>query len=258
MKEKNILLTGGSGNIGREIAKIFYENGYNIIFLGRNIDRLNSIKETLLKREKGWVEIVAYDAKAGKEKEIVNSLLDKYKHIDILINGAGMGYYESLEDLDDKITKDVFEVNFFAPIRLTKAFLWQKREPLWVINILSISSLLPVPFSGIYAASKAALYMEMESARGEFERDVRIINILPGRIESEFAKNAPGTKYFSHGGNRAKAEDLAKIVYKAFLSGKNKVIWPPKYRYILYFQRVFPKIYEKKMKNLKKEYEKRK
>ncbi len=251
----SLLITGGSGSIGKAIAEVFYENGYSIVFLGRNIERLEKIRDGLLKGDKGWIDIVRYDAKEKREKEIVDEVFRRHKDINILVNGAGIGYYESLSDLDDEITEYIFQVNFFAPIRLTKAFLSQGGSHLNIINILSISARLPVPFSGIYAASKAALYMEMESARGELPPSVKILNVLPGRIESEFSKNAPGTKYFSHGGKRASAEDLAHVIYKAFLRGKREVIWPVKYRYILYFQRMFPKIYEEKMKKLKKEYE---
>ncbi len=254
---KNILITGASGNIGRAISHLFYSKGYNLFLLGRNLKKLEEIKDNLIDANKGWIKIVKYDALDKKEDKIMHEILKDCKYIDILINASGIGYYESLEDLDDNITKMVFEVNFFAPVRLTQAFLTQEKRPLWIINILSISSKLPVPFSGIYTASKAALYMEMESARGELEKDIKIINILPGRIESDFSKNAPGTKYFSHGGKRAKAGDLAKVVYNAFLKGKREVIWPQKYRYILWVQKLFPQIYESKIKKLKKEYEKK-
>ena len=255
--KKNVLITGASGNIGNAIASLFYDKSYNLFLLGRNVEKLKNIKDNLLDNDKGWIEVIEYDAIKEEENKIINDILQRYKYIDILVNASGMGYYESLKDLDDNITKKVFEVNFFAPVRLTKAFLSQDREPLWIINILSISSKLPVPFSGIYAASKAALYMEMESARGEFERNIKIINILPGRIESDFSKNAPGTKYFSHGGKRAKAEDLAKVVYNAFLNGRREVIWPKKYKYILWIQRIFPRFYESRLKKLKEEYEKK-
>ncbi len=256
MKGKRVIITGASGAIGGAIADIFYSHGYELILLGRSMERLNELKDKIYKgQNKGDIYIVYYDAKDGKEEELLKNLIDKYDNIDILINGAGIGYYESLIDLDDRIVKDVFEVNFFAPLRLTKAFLQQTQRPLWVINILSISSKLPVPFSGIYAASKSALYMEMESARGEFSNDIKIINILPGRIESAFSKHALGTKYFSHGGKRARPEDLAEVVYDAFEKEKREVIWPSKYRYILYIQRLFPDIYIKKMNNLKKVYE---
>ncbi len=256
MRGKRVIITGASGAIGSAIADVFYSHGYELILLGRSVERLNELKDKIYKdHNKGNVYIAYYNAKDGKEEELLEDLIKKYSNIDILINGAGIGYYESLVDLDDEIAKDVFEVNFFAPLRFTKAFLRKMQRPLWVINILSISSKLPVPFSGIYAASKSALYMEMESARGEVSDDVKIINILPGRIESEFSKHAPGTKYFSHGGKRARPEELAKVVYDAFKKEKREVIWPPKYKYILYIQRLFPDIYIRKMNNLKKIYE---
>ncbi len=256
--KKTVIITGASGAIGREIAHIFYKKGHNLILLGRSLDKLERFKKDIEKKEKGFIEILRYDAKEGREEELIQGIFKNIGNTEILINGAGMGYYESLTDLDDTITKDVFEVNFFAPVRLIKAFLHQEVRPLWIINILSISARLPVPFSGIYASSKAALYMETESARGELPPDVKIINILPGRIESEFSKNAPGTKYFSHGGRRADPKKLAEVVYKAFLKGTREVIWPTKYRFILYFQRIFPRVYEEKMRKLKKEYEERK
>lgn len=298
--DKKAIITGASGAIGEALAEIFFLHGYDLILLGRSIDKLKGIKDRLLKkykaetslgeeggkgdnlgfhpthldpstygRENGLslsnneyvssyeynVNIVYYDAKEGREREIMCELEDRYGYIDLLINGAGMGYYESLIDLDDKITKDVFEVNFFAPIRLTKAFLQQSKRPLGIINILSISAKLPVPFSGIYAASKAALYMEMESARGEIIDNVKFLNVLPGRIESAFSQNAPGTKYFPHGKKRANPKDLAKVIYNAFLKGKREIIWPSKYKFILFIQRVFPAIYEGKIKKLKERYE---
>ncbi len=253
-----VLITGASGAIGREIARLFYKKGHNLVLLGRSLDKLERFKKDTEEKNKGFIKIVKYDAKEGREDKLLPPLFGKIGPIEILVNGAGIGYYESLADLDDNITKDVFEVNFFAPVRLIKAFLRQEVRPLWIINILSISAKLPVPFSGIYASSKAALYMETESARGELSPDIKILNILPGRIESEFSKNAPGTKYFSHGGRRADPKKLADVVYKAFLKETREVIWPTKYKFILYFQRMFPGIYEKKMKELKKEYEEKK
>ncbi len=255
---KTVIITGASGAIGREIARLFYKKGHNLILLGRSLDKFERFKKDTEEKNRGFIKIVKYDAKEGREDKLLLPLFEEIGPIEILINGAGIGYYESLVDLDDAITKDVFEVNFFAPIRLTKAFLHQKVRPLWIINILSISARLPVPFSGIYASSKSALYMETESARGELPPDVKIINILPGRIESEFSKNAPGTKYFSHGGRRADPKKLANVVYNAFLKGTREVIWPTKYRFILYFQRIFPRVYEEKMRKLKKEYEEKK
>ncbi|HEX2984933.1 MAG TPA: SDR family NAD(P)-dependent oxidoreductase, partial [Ignavibacteriales bacterium] len=90
MKE-TALITGASGGLGREFAKLFAENGYNLIITGRREDKLKSLAGEL-KTYDISCEIIAKDlAYPNAPKELFDELKQKNIHIDVLVNNAGFG-----------------------------------------------------------------------------------------------------------------------------------------------------------------------
>ncbi|MCS7232690.1 MAG: SDR family NAD(P)-dependent oxidoreductase [Synergistetes bacterium] len=239
------IITGATGGIGKALSLKFGKGGFSLLLCGRSEEKLLSLKEELSEVK---VECCFYDALIGNEKEIVERALDIFGKIDLLINAAGLGIYESFSSMEEKDLRQVFEVNFFSPFRLTKEALKYMVRGGTIINISSITARLPVPFMGGYGASKAALSSIMESLRAELvERDINVLNVEAGRIKTDFTEKTLGSLKHPPIGKREDPSLFAEAVYKAYLKRKRVLIWPRRYRIFLFLRALFPNFYDKKL-----------
>ncbi|MCD6362576.1 MAG: SDR family oxidoreductase [Synergistetes bacterium] len=255
MKPRVCIVTGATGGIGRALSKKFKDEGFSLLIAGRSERKLALLKEKLSSAE---VETCVYDALQGNERIVVERALDAFGQIDVLINNAGIGIYESFERMREEDLRKVFEVNFFSPWRMTREALKYMGEGSWIINISSITAYLPVPFMGGYGASKSALSSMMESLRGELiERGISVLNVEAGRIKTDFPENTLGTMKHPPLGEREDPVKFVNAVYRAYLGGKRKLIWPPRYRFYILLRKLFPSLYDRKLYKRWKEFNER-
>lgn len=242
---KVCVITGATGGIGRALSLKFGKEGFSLLICGRSKDKLLSLKSELSEIE---VEYCVYDALERNEKEIVERAINSFGRIDVLINAAGVGIYESFASMREEDLRYVFEVNFFSPFRLTKEALKYMERGGSIINISSITARLPVPFMGGYGASKSALSSIMESLRGELiEKGINVLNVEAGRIKTEFPEKTLGSLRHPPLGKREDPALFAEAVYKAYLERKRTLVWPSRYKLYIILRSIFPSIYDKKL-----------
>ena len=184
LEGRKALITGASGGIGKEIAKVLIEHNAEVCISGRNIEELNTLKESLGKK----CFVVACDLSKKEEIiELVKKSDDLLGHIDILINNAGITKDNIFLRMSENEWEDVLSVNLnstFSILKLiTKGMV--KRKYGRIINISSIVGVTGGAGQVNYSASKAGLIGLTKSLSQEIAtRNITVNCIAPGFIET--------------------------------------------------------------------------
>lgn len=176
--QKVVLITGASSGVGQSAALLLSQKGYKVFGTSRN----PASTETLPNIEMIALDVQADDSVAACVKAVSNQV----GQLDVLVNNAGYESAGALEELSLGEAKAQFETNFFGVVRMVKAVLPLMRQQKHgrIINISSLSGLTPIPFMGIYSASKFALEGYTEALRLE----VKPFKIHVSQIEVGFLK----------------------------------------------------------------------
>ena len=187
LQGKNCLITGSTGGLGKEIAREFAKNGCNLFLTGRNIEKLNSLKDEL---EKNQIKIDFQQADLSDTDEI-QKLFEKVKStfssIDILVNCAGVFPVKLLSDSSIDDFEKCFSVNVKAAFLLCKEFSQGMISKKWgrIVNIASSGAYNGRGKTVIYRASKHALLGLSRSLHSELrEYNVRTFCVSPGPIKT--------------------------------------------------------------------------
>lgn len=179
------LVTGVSSGIGRATATFLANSGYRVYGTVRTVKPESEISGVIL---------LQMDVKDEKSVlAAVQSILDSEKHIDDLINNAGIGVSGCVEETEIGLAQELFETNFFGMARVTKAVLPSMRERRSgrIVNISSIAGFLPFPFMGYYSASKHAVEGFTESLDHEVRPfGIRAVTVEPGFTRTKVAQNS--------------------------------------------------------------------
>ena len=185
LKEKNIIVTGGSLGIGKETAKKLLDKGANVLVIGRSLRRLKesflNSKAKLLSFDIGDVENIVVNAKKSLD------FLDN--RVDVLINNAGIGVSKPIEELEYTDFIDVFNVNVFGLSLFTKEIIpiMKRQQHGTIINIGSTASLKGYKNGSIYASSKFAVRCLTQCWQAELRPyNIRVCQINPSEVTTAF------------------------------------------------------------------------
>ncbi len=198
----NILITGASKGIGKEIALAFCRlANHKLILIARDLNQLEDTKKQCLTINSGSeVYIFSFDLNNSKNlNDLSEFILSRIDRIDILVNNAGILFNKKFTDMNENEIFSTFNVNFFNPVMLIRLLLpaLQKAEKSHVVNIGSMGGYQgssKFPGLSYYSASKAALGVITECLAEEY-RDTSIsFNCLAlGAVQTEmFADAFPG------------------------------------------------------------------
>jgi short-subunit dehydrogenase len=185
------LVTGASSGIGQATAEGLARAGYTVVAVARRRDRLVALAER-------YPQISPYPVDLSRPAEVeafCRDIADRPDPIRVLVNNAGYSTRGVVEDVALADIRRLFEVNFFALIRLTQACLpgMRRARAGTIINLSSIVGKFPFPGSGVYAASKFAVEGITDALRIELAPlGIRVVAIRPGAIGTEF--NAVATQ----------------------------------------------------------------
>ena len=191
MKGKTIFITGATSGIGEGCARKFAAMGSNLILNGRNTEKLESLKKELTAQ---GVEVLTlpFDVRDRKAmQEAVDSLQGQWKHVDVLINNAGLvigmdkEHEGSLDEWDI-----VIDTNIKALVAMTRLIVpgMVERGCGHVINIGSIAGDAAYAGGSVYCATKAAVKALSDGLRIDLvDTPVRVTNIKPGMVETNFS-----------------------------------------------------------------------
>ena len=205
---KVALVTGASSGIGKATAVALAAAGFQVIGTGRNTARVTApAGVTYLDLDVTSDESVA---------SVVEQVIDRFGQIDVLVNNAGVGATGAAEEFSLAQTQDVFDINVYGVMRMTKAVLPQMRAQRRgrIINVSSLSGFVPSPFMALYVSTKHAVEGYSQSLDHEVrEHGVRVLLVEPGPINTPFGAHSvqadtPLPLYAS--GRRTYDEVLAK------------------------------------------------
>ncbi|KYQ96731.1 short-chain dehydrogenase/reductase (SDR) family protein [Tieghemostelium lacteum] len=193
LANKIVLITGASTGIGEACAKIFHSNGNHVIITARRLDKLNALKEELLKVNKNS-KVLALELDVSCEDSLqrfVKDLPDDMKDIDILINNAGCAIgVDPVANILAKDLNQVLDTNVKGVFNVTREFLPSmiKLNRGHIFNISSIAGSMWYPNGSIYCASKAAINAFSDVLRKEVvATKIRVTNVCPGLVETDFS-----------------------------------------------------------------------
>ena len=157
LQNKVVLITGASSGFGADAARLFAKEGAIVVLTARRIDRLTALAEEI-RLAGGQALAVPLDvAEQAKINEAVQTVLDTFGRIDILLNNAGLGRLDWLETLDPAADIDIqIDVNLRGVLQVTRAVLpsMLARRAGHIINMSSVAGLIAAPMYSIYAATK--------------------------------------------------------------------------------------------------------
>ncbi|PIL32478.1 hypothetical protein GSI_05181 [Ganoderma sinense ZZ0214-1] len=182
-----VLITGCSkGGIGFALCEAFASKGCVVYATARRLESLEGFSQPNIHR----LTLDVTDEQSVKT--VVKTIIDQEGQIDVLVNNAGLGNTSPLIDVEMDEIMRIFDTNVFATIRTAKAVIphMAARKRGTIVNVGSVAGHIPVPWSGVYSATKAALhsltdtlYMECKPFR------IHVVLLAPGAVRSNMIAN---------------------------------------------------------------------
>ena len=228
-----ILVTGASSGIGAATARLFGQKGYRVVLAARRLDRLQALAEEIRATGGQAIPVAADLTQEGDIRNLVQASLENYGQIDILLNNAGFGRLNWLDNMDPQ--KDIaaqVQINILAVIWTAQAVLPHmiERRSGHIINMGSMASWVASPTYTIYSASKFALRGFSEALRREVGiYNVKVSVIYPGGVATEFGEHVGyqrKTGITTPKGLKLTAEQVAEAVWKVSQRPRRAVMLP--------------------------------
>lgn len=187
------LITGGTSGIGYELAKVFANNGHNLILVARDEADLTITRNELL--ELGVdVQMISKDLFDKQAPfELYEEICSKGYEVNILVNNAGQGQYGEFADTNIYRELSIIQLNISSLVVLTKLFLQDmlKRGDGKIMNLSSIASKAPGPLNSVYHATKAFVQSFTQAIAEEVkDKGVTVTALLPGATDTDFFNKA--------------------------------------------------------------------
>ncbi len=242
---KTALITGASGGIGYEIAKLFAKNGHDLILVARSADKLLTIANDF--REKYSIKVAAFAKDLSNTEEVI-SLVEIIKKenvfIDYLVNNAGIGLYGAFENTNWEEDEKMMLLNMNTLTYLCKAFIpdMKKEGRGHVLNIASTAAFQPGPNMAVYFATKAYVLLFSEAINEELKgTGVSVTTVCPGATESGFQKqaNMDNTALFNK--KIPTSAEVAEFAFLAMMQRKSVAIHGFKNKLLIFAARFAPR-----------------
>lgn len=186
MKNLVWVITGTSQGFGKELVHAALKQGDYVVALSRTPDKVLALfpehKERLL-------TLPLNLCNPTEICTVVQQAIDHFGRIDVLVNNAGYGLLGAIEEVGDQEIVDIFEVNFFGLLRLTRAVLphMRKKRSGHIVNISSIVGLVGCPGGGLYSSTKFAVAGLSESLAQEVAPlGIHVTVVEPGPFRTDF------------------------------------------------------------------------
>jgi 3-oxoacyl-[acyl-carrier protein] reductase len=188
MKSKNIIITGTSRGIGFELVHLFANQGHNVLALSRNAQPVNNLQFDN-------ISSFAFDlCEENDYNKVVAFIVDEWKHVDVLINNAGMLLNKPFADTTFKDFSKVYETNVFGVAEMTRIVLPFMKSDGHVVTISSMGGIqgsMKFPGLAAYSSSKGAVITLTELLAEEYKETGPQFNVLAlGAVQTEMLKEA--------------------------------------------------------------------
>jgi short-subunit dehydrogenase len=250
---KTAWVTGASSGIGQAVAEELFKQGATVVLSARNMNKLREIKAKLDSIEKDRCHIVECDnTKPSSIESAILQVKQSIPRLDILINNAGVSQRSLALETSIQVDRDLFEVNFFGTIGVTKGILpWMiSQGGGYVVVISSMAGKYGFRMRSAYSASKHALHGFFETLRAEVhDKNIRVTLICPGRVRTDISINsftADGKKYGIMDAGQAHGvpvEKCARVIVNAIKCNRKEVFVGRAELFLLAIKRLCPPLY---------------
>jgi len=191
LDNKVALITGASRGIGAAIAKAYARAGARVVLSSRKQEGLDSVAAEIQAAGGEALAIAAHTGSAEAVQKLVNSVLDAYDGIDIVVNNAATNpHFGPILTSEESHWDKIYDVNVKGYFRVIQTCYesMKSRGGGKVINLASVAGKAPQPGMGIYCISKASVIMMTEVLAGEMAGDnIQVNAIAPGFIKTKFS-----------------------------------------------------------------------
>ena len=226
---KYALITGATSGIGNELAKLFAQDGYNLVIVARTETDLEGVASALSSIYGVNVTTIARDlSEPNGPFEVYDEVKTRGLKIDVLVNDAAQGQYGKFVETDIQRELEIVRLNIMGYLVLTKLFLKEMvaRNDGKILQVASIGSKLPGPMQSVYHATKAFILSHTEALVNELkDTGVTITALLPGPTDTDFFRKAEMEDTVMV--QEVSLSDPAKVAkdgYEALMSGESKII----------------------------------
>lgn len=230
MQNKVVVITGASSGIGKALAEEYASKGFNLVLAARRLEKLKELENNLTN-----VEVFSVKADVTIEtdcKNLIDSAVNKFGKIDVLINNAGISMRAATINVDMNVLRKVMDVNFWGTVYCTKfalPYLLASKGSL--VGVMSVGGYVGLPARSGYSASKFAMRGFLDSVRIEHRRSgLHVLVAAPGFTTSEIRKSALTANGTQQGetprdeNKMMSAEECAHRIYRAVKRRQRKLI----------------------------------
>ncbi len=219
---KNVLITGASGGLGKEMALHFANNGWHVIATmisleeGKSLHNLPNIKCYLL-------DVTSTESIENAKKEII----EDFKTIDVIINNAGVGYRSFVELSEDKKIDSIVGINWLGVVKVCRAFIpiFRIQKKGLFINITSVAGLVNLPLGSFYHSTKKAVESFSECMAYELiDFNIKVCTVQFGNANTDFQKNVTKSERSNIESYNILMDKITHILHKK--TSKNKNLLP--------------------------------
>jgi short-subunit dehydrogenase len=221
------LITGASSGIGYELAKLFAEDGYNLIIVARTEEDL---QQRATEFSQYGIDVIPI-AKDLFQREAPFELYDEVKSknltVDVLVNDAGQGQYGLFVESDIRRLLDIIQLNVASLTTLTHLFLKDMvaRNEGKILQLASIASELPGPWQAVYHGTKAYVLSFTEALIRELKDSaVTMTALQPGATDTDFFNKAEMQESKILDTKLSDPAQVAKDGYQALMKGDDKIV----------------------------------
>jgi short-subunit dehydrogenase len=221
------LITGASDGIGRELARVFSENGHRVALVARRDELLRALAAELVAKGAEPPVVIACDLARPDAGEVVAAALRAADvEPDYVVNSAGYGLFGEASGVPVSALRDMIAVNVAAltdlSVRFSEALV---RHRGGILNVGSVAGFVPGPRMAVYYATKAYVLSFSEALHEEMRRrGVRVTLLAPGPVPTGFQRRA-GYRPGRHSPTATQsAREVALAGYRGLMAGKRLVV----------------------------------
>jgi hypothetical protein len=243
---ERVLVTGASGGIGYELAKLFARDGHDLVLVARNGERLQQVAREL--KATHHIHTIVFEGDLsvpGSPDSLFEEVKKAGVDIGTLVNNAGFGSLGPFHERPLEEQLQMIQLNVTSLAHLTRLFLpdMVARKRGRIVNVASIAAYQPGPFMAVYYATKAFVVSFSEAIANELHgTGVRVTTICPGPTTTGFGARA-GAENSSlfHKGMTMDAATVARIGYAGMKKNKTIVVTGWKNRFLASAGRLAPR-----------------
>ncbi|MFN7995696.1 MAG: SDR family oxidoreductase [Bryobacteraceae bacterium] len=221
------LITGASGGIGEELARIFTARRQDVVLVARGREKLEALSRELSTAHGVQAHVLAADlTDPACPGEVFRTVEEQGLTIDVLVNNAGFGARGAFADLDYEVQGRMIQLNITTLTHLTRLFLpgMLERRTGKILNVASTAAFFPGPLMAVYYASKAYVVSFSEALAEEVRgTGVTVTALCPGATKTNFA-NVAGNAHSPLFKNAMDAQAVALAGYDGLMAGERMVV----------------------------------